>query len=65
MDRENLRIGQMVEVNMIGVVTSIGVYVGIKATNNSGSFDDIQALAQYVAPFTPDKDDEEVHSSAN
>ena len=63
MKREDLRIGQMVEVNMIGVVTGIGVYVGVKATNNSGSFDDIQALAQYVAPFTPDAKDEEVLSA--
>jgi len=61
MKKEDLRIGQLVQVTMVGIVKSIGVRVGIDATNavNYG-VNDAEVMAKFVEPFEPDKDDEEV-----
>ena len=65
MKREDIRIGQLVRVEMVGRVTSIGARVGIKPTNSTNPFDinDIEARAEFVEPFEPDKNDEAVNAN--
>ena len=64
MKREDLRIGQTVQVTMVGVVKSIGVRVGIDATNDRNfGVSDVEAIAEYVEAFEPDKEDEHIGAS--
>ena len=66
MKREDLRIGQVVEVNMVGKVTSIGTRIGVKRTNNNNPFgiDDAEVKAEFVEAFEPDAEDEAVTANS-
>ena len=65
MKREDLRIGQLVSVTIVGKVESIGCRVGIQELGNNRPFDvnDAEVKAEFVEPFEPDKMDEEANAN--
>ena len=51
MNIKEIRIGQLVKVSMVGVVKSIGVRVGIDATNDANfGVNDVDAKVEFVEP---------------